>query len=420
MPRRLHIAWVAFLALLLALTGPVGPPPSYGKTNLWVSGDFIYRYSDELLRRYPSRYGGIIEDSPYKTAHDEFGKEVVRRLETVLAPMKSSGAYVETRPFIDESQTGFFNIIGVVPGADPVLRNEFVLVGAHWDCVPWTYDGAIDCGMQVALTTGVAKAFVDYWTANGIRPRRSMMITFFDAEEQGLLGSAGFTTVDAYQGMKHLELPPQASAVAYHDTDMIGANYPGRWLGRSDLDFMPLNINSAPTYMEGHTPQAAVERAFAAYAATSPAFTPKFILYRQDMKAARDRMFEDMRSKFGHSQFTYRDGQTRPLFTDSQKKYINIQDDPADRSDHTVLILQGIPSDLSIGIWDPNAAVPGLLSYHNAAETLEFLNYMYSGQQRRSEEAVLGMETAGMFVAYMMGANHPEAGNFQLGEMNAP
>lgn len=414
------VAAILLFALMAARVPRLLLPSASAAGPLRVSSEYIYEYNDRVLRKYPSRYGGITVPSPYKTAHDEYAKEIVSELKRILAPLESGGAYVEKRPFVDEGQTGFFNILGVVPGADPVLSKEFVLVGGHWDCVPWTYDGAIDCGMQVALTLGVAKAFVDYWVSNDLRPQRSMMVVFFDAEEQTLFGSAGFTTTDYYRGINHLELPPQASVVAYHDTDMIGANYPGRYFGRSDLDFMPLNVFGAPTYLEGHNAQARGQRSFVAYNATAPGFALKFIAYREAMKAARDRLFNDMRSKFGYFSYTYRDGQTRPLFTESQKKYVNILDDPFDRSDHTVLIVQGIPSEINIGLTDPNSTPPGLVSYHNAGETLEFLNYMYSGQQRKARETLLGLETASMAVAYMMGANHAASDLFLLGETGAP
>ena len=388
---------------------------------LHVSGEYIYELNDSLLRRFPSRFAGT-QNNILAQSHDEFAQEVIELFDGITAPLGDPSIKFEKRPFLDDG-SGFANIVGVIPGVDPILKNEFVLVGGHYDCVPTHIDGAIDCGMQIALTAGVVKAFVDHWVANDLRPQRSLMVALFDGEEQCLCGSVSFTTTDAYRGMLHNELPPQASAVAYHDTDMIGVNFPGRYFGRSDLDLMPLNVSSAPTYQEGNDPVEATQRAWAPYAATTPAFAVEFTLYRQEMLAARDRLFTDMRTTFGHSTFTYRDGQTRPLFTDAQKKYINIQDDPADRSDHSVTILQGVPSEISIGIWDPNSAPPGLLTYHNAGETLEFVNFMYSGQQRRAPETILGLETAGMWVAYTMGANHPtpsDAGLFFLGEADAP
>lgn len=410
---------VTTILLAVSVLSVSSVPSTAAAVPLRVSGDFIYEYNDTVLRRYPSRYA-MSAANVFKLSHNEYADEIVTTLQEMTQDFP--GSYAELRPFVDQ-QSPFANIIAVIPGGDPVLRNEYVLVGGHYDCVPWTLDGAIDCGMQVALTLGILKAFIDYWKANDLAPRRSLMVALFDGEEQCLCGSLGHTTTDSYRGVAHLELPPQASAVAYHDTDMIGANYPGRWLGRSDLDFMPLNVSGAPTYSEcGGVPcdASGPARPWSGYATTGPGFAAKFLLYRQEMLAARDRLFADMHDKFGQTKFTYRDGQTRPLFTESQKKYVTILDDTADRSDHSILIINGIPSEISIGLWDPDSAPPGLLSYHNAGETLEFLNYLYSGQQRRAPETVLGIETAAMWVAYAMGANHPDAGLFLLGEMGAP
>lgn len=405
------IGILSLVALSLAFAGSV--PAATERLPLHVIGARIYDVNDTLLRRFPTRYAG--SSGPYKIAHDTYGSQIVARMQAMVEPL---GGYAEKRPFIDEG-TGFANLVAVVPGADPLLANQFVILGGHYDCTQTHLDGAIDCGMQVALDLEILRAFTEYWTVNRIRPQRSLMVLFTDGEEQCLCGSADFTTIGTYRGIEHLELPPQAGVVAFHDTDMIGANYPGRYLGRSSLDFMPLNIFSAPAYQDPNPAIAAI-RALPAYAASPVVVSsvPEYQRYREDMRAARDRLFEDMRTLFGYRTVTYSDGGSRPLFTETQKKYVNIIDDPLDRSDHAVMILQGIPADVDIGINDPTSSPPGLLQYHNA-ETLEFLNWMYSGQQRRSWLTELGMETAGMFVAYMLGANHPDAGDFMLGEADA-
>lgn len=410
--------------LLVALLVGLGPSTRVSAAQkLHVDPNYIYDYDDTVLRRFPTRTGGAgtgpfgtPADNVFRLSHDNYAKKVVADLEALIAPFESSGAYAETRGFIDADGSGFANIVALIPGSDPVLKNEYVIVGGHYDCTPTHVDGAIDCGMQVALTMGIVKAFVDYYQQTGKRPQRSLMVFFPDGEEHLLFGSIGFTTTDVYKGTAHLELPPQASVVAYHDTDMIGANYPGRFLGRSDLDFMPLNSFSAPSYDEEGTSGARLTRAWQPYT-PSISYKAKYADYRVAMKGARDRLFSDMRGEFGHVSFQHRDGQTRPLFTDSQKKYINIIDDPLDRSDHSVFILQGVPAEINIGLGDPDTDAPGLLSYHDPGESLEFLNYMYSGQTARSAETLLGIETAAMWTAYQMGANHAEAENYFLGEM---
>lgn len=86
-----------------------------------------------------------------------------------------------------------FNVAGIVPGTDPVLKNELVIYSAHWDHLgkqegsgDVVYNGAIDNGSGTAALLAMAKASV-------AKPaRRSQMFLWVAAEEQGLLGSAAY------------------------------------------------------------------------------------------------------------------------------------------------------------------------------------------------------------------------------------
>ena len=86
------------------------------------------------------------------------------------------------------------NVIGVLPGSDPAMANEYVLLSAHLDHngvnpnVPGEdkiFNGAMDNAAGVATMLEVARAFV----ASGQRPKRSMMFVALTAEEDGLRGS---------------------------------------------------------------------------------------------------------------------------------------------------------------------------------------------------------------------------------------
>ncbi len=84
------------------------------------------------------------------------------------------------------------NVIGMIPGSDPVLANEYVLLMAHLDHngVDATktgdkiYNGAMDNASGTATLLEAAKAL-----ASGPRPRRSVIFAAVTAEERGLLGS---------------------------------------------------------------------------------------------------------------------------------------------------------------------------------------------------------------------------------------
>jgi len=88
------------------------------------------------------------------------------------------------------------NVVARLPGSDPALRDEVVVIGAHWDHHgigrPVNGDsilnGALDNASGVAAMLAVADAFV----RTGVRPRRSLLFVSFTAEEKGLLGSQAF------------------------------------------------------------------------------------------------------------------------------------------------------------------------------------------------------------------------------------
>ncbi len=101
--------------------------------------------------------------------------------------------YYETHidTFYIKGKTPAYNIIAKIDGTDPYLKNEPVIIGAHYDHIgikksapkDSIYNGAND---NVSGTVGVmqlAKKLKDS------QPKRSILFILFDAEEQGLKGS---------------------------------------------------------------------------------------------------------------------------------------------------------------------------------------------------------------------------------------
>lgn len=93
---------------------------------------------------------------------------------------------------IDAVQTA--NVLGLIPGSDPKLRDEVVIFSAHHDHLgvgpadaegDTIYNGAMDNASGVAEVLAMARAYM----ALPERPRRSILICLVGAEEQGLLGS---------------------------------------------------------------------------------------------------------------------------------------------------------------------------------------------------------------------------------------
>ncbi len=90
------------------------------------------------------------------------------------------------------------NVIGVLPGSDPVLKHEYVVFGAHLDHLgigapingDKIYNGAMDDGSGIASLIEIANIA----KSENLRPKRSILFVAVTGEEKGLLGSQYFTS----------------------------------------------------------------------------------------------------------------------------------------------------------------------------------------------------------------------------------
>jgi Zn-dependent M28 family amino/carboxypeptidase len=113
------------------------------------------------------------------------------------------------------------NVVGILEGSDPVLKNEYVVMSAHLDHIGFSQplpdghnvnNGADDDGSGSTGLLAMAHSFAQ-GAAKGIRPKRSIVFVWNGGEEKGLLGSRYFT-----------QFPPidLTKVVADLNMDMIG------------------------------------------------------------------------------------------------------------------------------------------------------------------------------------------------------
>ncbi len=145
-------------------------------------------------------------------------------------------------------------VIGLLPGSDPKLRGEYVVLMGHLDHLGMRkgakpgedaiYNGALDNAAGVATMIEAARAFAE----SGQRPRRSILFIANTGEEKGLLGAdyfAHYPTVPGGQiaAVVDLDMP----LLLYHFTDVIafGAGHSqvaeavARAAGQMDLALSP-------------------------------------------------------------------------------------------------------------------------------------------------------------------------------------
>jgi Peptidase family M28 len=88
------------------------------------------------------------------------------------------------------------NVVARLPGSDPTLKNEYVVLSAHMDHLgigepingDRVYNGAMDNASGTAAMLDIAAS----WKTREAHPRRSILFVFVTAEEKGLLGSKYF------------------------------------------------------------------------------------------------------------------------------------------------------------------------------------------------------------------------------------
>ncbi len=110
------------------------------------------------------------------------------------------------------------NVVALLEGSDPVLKNEWVLVTAHFDHNgadgAQIFNGADDNGSGTVALLAIADAYAAAARA-GRRPKRSVLFAAWNSEERGLLGAWAYTEAP---------LAPLSSIAGVLNMDMIGRN----------------------------------------------------------------------------------------------------------------------------------------------------------------------------------------------------
>jgi hypothetical protein len=115
------------------------------------------------------------------------------------------------------------NVVGILEGSDPVLRNEYIVFSAHFDhvgsnCRGTTPQDQICNGADDdASGTSAIMELAEAYAMLPARPRRSLIFLAVSGEEKGLLGSRYYADNPTV---------PIESIVANINLDMIGRNHP--------------------------------------------------------------------------------------------------------------------------------------------------------------------------------------------------
>lgn len=174
---------------------------SLGNSAQTTGNDFMVTttgWADKVLGK-KGRYNELISEIAETKKPNSFVAENIN-------------ATIELKRIVKEIEA--INIVAVVEGSDPVLKNECIVFMAHYDHLGIdktgnVFNGADDNGSGTAALLEIAEAF----QSAKVKPKRSIVFLWVTAEEAGLLGSKFYTENPVF---------PMGKIVACINLDMVG------------------------------------------------------------------------------------------------------------------------------------------------------------------------------------------------------
>ena len=122
---------------------------------------------------------------PQMTMATEDYNRIVRMIQSGVKPKMTVD--IQTQ-YHDEDLMGY-NTVAEIPGTDPTLKSELVMLGGHLDS--WhSGTGATDNAAGCAVAMEAVRILI----ASGLKPRRTIRVALWSGEEQGLIGSREYVT----------------------------------------------------------------------------------------------------------------------------------------------------------------------------------------------------------------------------------
>ena len=124
------------------------------------------------------------------------------------------------------------NIIAEIPGTDPKLKNEIVLIGAHLDSWHGGTGGADNAAGCITMMEAMR-----ILKAIGVSPRRTIRLALWGGEEQGLYGSRGYADKYLYDSDKKKAQSGYDDFVIYMNMDFGSGRFRGVYLEENDMAY---------------------------------------------------------------------------------------------------------------------------------------------------------------------------------------
>jgi aminopeptidase YwaD len=204
---RSRSALPGLLVLAACITAAGAPAQTLTPDASAIHRDVAYLADDRLEGRATGSAGNDSAAAYIARRYSALGlSQILQGAPTSCAPMKCAGFL---QRFVargaEMAHNGHpegvpsQNVVAVVPGSDPALRGQYIVIGAHYDHLGRSSSGALDPEAKDAIRNGAddnasgTAAVMELARLFAARPtKRSVIVANFSGEELGLLGSQWF------------------------------------------------------------------------------------------------------------------------------------------------------------------------------------------------------------------------------------
>ena len=157
------------------------------------------------------------------------GSEHIARIVRLLEAGKEVGLEMDTKTTFLMKDSIENNVVAEIPGTDPYLKDELVILGGHMDS--WhASTGTTDNGTGTAVMMEAVRIL----KATNLKPRRTIRIVLWSGEEQGLLGSRAYVKNHFADRMTMTLKPDHRKVSAYYNLDNGAGKIRGIYMQSND------------------------------------------------------------------------------------------------------------------------------------------------------------------------------------------
>jgi len=168
-------------------------------------------------------------DAPPVLPEMEIGSEQLGVLGRLLEAGKHVTLEMDSWTTFLTSDSTEYNVIAEIPGTDPELKDELVMLGAHldsWHASTGATDNATGCAVMMEAMRILKQI--------GVRPRRTIRLALWTGEEQGLLGSRAYVKKHFGDRLTMKLKGDQKKVSAYYNLDNGGGKIRGIYMQENE------------------------------------------------------------------------------------------------------------------------------------------------------------------------------------------